>query len=196
MIKGMAQLFQSVAYVPRHANGNLEHPDVERGIISSWNKRTIFVKFEEQISRVGWVDAQAKGCDPDDLQVCAVSPMLLLPHASASDLGVAVIGVEKVPLDTAEITTQINQYLHSFLPPKFDEASRELVCFLCGTILSGILGSFSWGLTTGEGFCGSCDYIARGLHIITVAGFKLTIPNVILQYHPSVLTMHPDEEKT
>lgn len=34
-----------VTYIPRHANGNASHPDVERGHISSFNESTVFVKY-------------------------------------------------------------------------------------------------------------------------------------------------------
>ena len=35
-----------VTYIPTHANGNASHPDVERGRISSFNERTLWVRFK------------------------------------------------------------------------------------------------------------------------------------------------------
>lgn len=37
----------SVVYIPTHANGNINHPDVEYGKISSFNDVTVFVKYDE-----------------------------------------------------------------------------------------------------------------------------------------------------
>lgn len=34
-----------VTYIPTHANGDTNHPDSERGVISSFNDVTIFVRF-------------------------------------------------------------------------------------------------------------------------------------------------------
>ncbi len=57
-----------VRYVPHHANGDQSHPDCEIGIVHSINSSgTVFVKFDKQIQRIGWADAQAQGCDPDSL---------------------------------------------------------------------------------------------------------------------------------
>ena len=46
-------------YVPRHANGNLQHPDVEQGIVTSVNNQWVFVRFGG--------DATPKACDARDL---------------------------------------------------------------------------------------------------------------------------------
>jgi len=57
-----------VRYVPHHANGDQSHPDCETGIVYCVNVGgTVFVKFDKQIQRIGWADAQAQGCDPDSL---------------------------------------------------------------------------------------------------------------------------------
>lgn len=42
-----------VIYVPYHAHGNTEHPDSERGLVSSWVKGrdgrvTVFVRYSGQ----------------------------------------------------------------------------------------------------------------------------------------------------
>lgn len=37
-----------VTYVPRHANGDASHPDVERGHISSFNDVSIWVRYKSQ----------------------------------------------------------------------------------------------------------------------------------------------------
>ena len=41
-----------VAYIPYHANGNINHPDVEYGEVTSMNKEYVFVRFgNEEISK-------------------------------------------------------------------------------------------------------------------------------------------------
>lgn len=56
-----------VAYVPMHANGNLMHPDVEDGVVSSKNDRFVFVKYHKQVSNLGWEGATAQATRPEDL---------------------------------------------------------------------------------------------------------------------------------
>lgn len=56
-----------VSYVPMHANGNTEHPDVEHGVVSSVGRKYVFVKFEQSIRLNGVKNATAKACDPDTL---------------------------------------------------------------------------------------------------------------------------------
>jgi len=58
---------QRVAYVPLHANGDLKHPDVERGAVSSKNHVNVFVKFDKQVKKFGWEGTTAQACDPRDL---------------------------------------------------------------------------------------------------------------------------------
>ena len=37
-----------VTYIPTHANGNINHPDCEHGIISSFNEQNIRVRYKAQ----------------------------------------------------------------------------------------------------------------------------------------------------
>lgn len=37
-----------VRYVPNHAHGDLNHPDCELGIVTSWNEAAVFVRYGEQ----------------------------------------------------------------------------------------------------------------------------------------------------
>lgn len=50
----------SVRYVPRHAGNNLNHPDVEQGVVSSKNDLFAFVKF-------GASNTGSQACNPGDL---------------------------------------------------------------------------------------------------------------------------------
>lgn len=56
-----------VAYIPMHAHGDLKHPDVERGAVSSKNDRYIFVRFDAAVARLGWDGATSQSCRPEDL---------------------------------------------------------------------------------------------------------------------------------
>lgn len=47
-----------VTYIPDHANGNMSHPDCEKGIISSYNENYIFVRFRSPNSQA---------CRPENL---------------------------------------------------------------------------------------------------------------------------------
>lgn len=41
-----------MAYIPYHANGNINHPDVEYGEVTGMNKEYVFVRFgNEEISK-------------------------------------------------------------------------------------------------------------------------------------------------
>ena len=35
-----------VTYIPNHANGDVNHKDCERGVLSSFNDFTVFVRFK------------------------------------------------------------------------------------------------------------------------------------------------------
>lgn len=50
---------RAVLYVPTHANGDIAHPDVERGVVVRANESTVFVLFHG--------DTNPKGCYPWNL---------------------------------------------------------------------------------------------------------------------------------
>lgn len=52
----------SVYYVPLHAAGDLQHPDVERGVVTSLGSLYVFVRFDSQPA-----DTPGKACDVTDL---------------------------------------------------------------------------------------------------------------------------------
>jgi len=60
---------QIVVYVPGHAKGDKNHPDCETGIVSSLNDTNVFVKFNSNVSVLGWDGATAQPCYPDSLVI-------------------------------------------------------------------------------------------------------------------------------
>ena len=50
-----------VRYVPMHAHGDLNHPDCEIGIVTSWNDEFVFVRYRG--------NEHSKATKPDDLTV-------------------------------------------------------------------------------------------------------------------------------
>jgi hypothetical protein len=49
-----------VLYVPHHANGDTNHPDCERGVVTSTNEVNVFVRYG---ARTG-----SQATSPEDLQ--------------------------------------------------------------------------------------------------------------------------------
>jgi hypothetical protein len=56
-----------VRYIPGHAFGDLDHEDCEDGTVSSQNGTCVFVRFDAQVEKLGWLETTAQGCDPRDL---------------------------------------------------------------------------------------------------------------------------------
>lgn len=56
-----------VVYVPTHAHGDRSHEDCRWGNVSSVNHHCVFVKFDEQVSKLGWEGTTSQGCQPEDL---------------------------------------------------------------------------------------------------------------------------------
>lgn len=57
-----------VAYVPTHAAGDINHPAVEYGFISSQSSSFVFVKFDKELEKFGWDGTTSKACRIEDLQ--------------------------------------------------------------------------------------------------------------------------------
>ena len=56
-----------VVYIPVHADSDENHPDCERGEVTSTNTRFVFVKFDQYVKKLGWDGVTPKACDPSDL---------------------------------------------------------------------------------------------------------------------------------
>jgi hypothetical protein len=50
-----------VVYVPNHAHGDIAHPDVERGVVTSINPYFVFVRYGNETG--------AKATSPNDLRI-------------------------------------------------------------------------------------------------------------------------------
>ena len=58
-----------VAYLPGHAFGDINHPDVEYGTVSSLGRiNNAFVKFDQHVKKFGWEGATSQSCDLSDLR--------------------------------------------------------------------------------------------------------------------------------
>lgn len=56
---------------------------------------------------------------------------------------------------------------------------------VCGSWLGGILGTFDWGITHGEGRCAACGHPCRAYHRVVAEGWgELDLPLGALPYHP------------
>lgn len=60
-----------VVYIPGHAKGDRNHPDCERGTVSSANEHAVFVKFDAQLEKFGWEGTTSQGCNRQDLALIA-----------------------------------------------------------------------------------------------------------------------------
>ena len=78
MKRGKFRKGKRVVYVPTHAHQNFNHPDCERGVVSSVNDKFVFVKFDIEAYNnhgtkfdvkmmTGDEDYTAQACDPRDL---------------------------------------------------------------------------------------------------------------------------------
>jgi hypothetical protein len=53
---------ERVIYVPRHAEGDVAHPDCERGTVTSIRGETVWVRFDANVAALGWDGATSKSC--------------------------------------------------------------------------------------------------------------------------------------
>ena len=59
-----------VIYVPSHAEGNINHPDAEYGIVKRWNDKFIFVNYVKN----GIPQMTAQATRPEDLYLEGKGP--------------------------------------------------------------------------------------------------------------------------
>jgi hypothetical protein len=86
----------------------------------------------------------------------------------------------------------LDKYFSQFvaLPIKDDEDGKPQVqtqkCAGCGEMLTGIFGTWRWGIAHGAGLCGGCGWPSYGHHFIRDENGEdvVTLRGVILQVHP------------
>lgn len=111
-----------------------------------------------------------------------------LPHCSSDDVLTleAMDAGEDTRKLVAEYKDTLDHYFASFVPGN--------LCPLCGSQISGILGTFTWGTVVGEGYCSHCTWPCRGLHDPKKPSgesvFVQTLP-ITLAYHPTVVAFAP-----
>lgn len=117
--------------------------------------------------------------------------------------------MDAAKLDELKAARMPRLYWRTILAPEWDETTEEGrawvaaldayfvhfvrfgKCVACGEHLTGLFGSFRWGLANGEGECGACGYPARGIHR-NVGPIKSL--HLALQYHPDELAISADPE--
>ena len=62
-----------VIYVPSHANGDVNHPDCEYGIVKSWNDSFVFVNYVTN----GIPQLTAQATRPEDLYLDGKADLLI-----------------------------------------------------------------------------------------------------------------------
>lgn len=92
-----------------------------------------------------------------------------------------------------DLRKSISDYLSVFAEPNDDGK-----CLKCGTVQGGlmsvILGGFVYGLQHGEGRCSKCGWPGRANHYFKDKdGKDIGSINIILQYHPDVVTEPKDK---
>jgi hypothetical protein len=55
-----------VVYVPTHAEGDLDHPDCEYGVVSSTDNVFVFVRYWPSLEYTGW-NITSQATSPEDL---------------------------------------------------------------------------------------------------------------------------------
>lgn len=114
-----------------------------------------------------------------------------VPHASCETIGLVLKGEAS---DLERGRRIMDAYFRDFTAPRHEIGDPLALarCVRCERTLSGIFGTFTWGLCSGEGYCSNCNYPARAFHRIGEDGDKgkcyATLNDYILQYHPLVLS--------
>ncbi len=121
------------------------------------------------------------------------TPGIKIPEVEVCTI--ADIGFEITGSDAPLLIAAINKYLSVFAKPVRRNGGAEFVvgsheCLKCGKPLSGLLGTFQWGLVNGEGSCSECGWPARAYHEPADDEGKIfdRILEIVLQYHPDNVT--------
>lgn len=105
-------------------------------------------------------------------------PSLDLPKACAEDVLKLDAADPEAEIEAQAIRECCDSYFAQFVPGPD--------CPMCGRRLTGVAGSFVWGLHYGEGKCVNCNWPCRARHNPKRGGnpiFASDLP-VVLAYHP------------
>lgn len=116
-----------------------------------------------------------------------------LPICSMEDIGLEITGPDAAPYIAA-----MEEYLSVFAQPVGCDGRNgdtewlvgTCLCLKCLRGLDGAMGTFEWGLASGEGKCGECGWPCRAHHNPRLNGeavFNRPLEKV-LQYHPNHVT--------
>lgn len=104
----------------------------------------------------------------------------VIAHCQVADILTIKAGAEG-----HQVIADLTEYLKPFaapiypdgVPPAEDDFAglRGPQCLKCKKPLSGLLGTFQWGIAHGEGRCANCGWPARAYHYIKLSdGTELT----------------------
>jgi hypothetical protein len=90
-----------------------------------------------------------------------------------------------------DIKEALDKYFSSFisLEEVCKDKNTNQTCYSCQSDLTGIFGTFQFGLVYGEGGCSKCLWPCRSIHhLIDNQGKEIgIIRNFVLQYHPDLV---------
>ena len=107
---------------------------------------------------------------------------------TVEDIGLKLTGPDALPYIAA-----MNDYLAAFAKPIQRDHGEEnwltgsRLCLKCLRVLDGVLGTFQWGLASGEGKCSKCGWPCRAHHVPKLDGENIFdgVLEQMLQYHPN-----------
>lgn len=114
-----------------------------------------------------------------------------IPKCVICDIGLQITGE-----DAPSIVASMNEYLSRFAAPIHGEGITTYRCLKCDLGLSGMLGTFQWGIASGEGECSHCGWPCRAHHYPKHGADDIFdgALQVILQYHPDHVTINQSED--
>lgn len=108
--------------------------------------------------------------------------MVTLPRLRCS---AADVGIEFKDDAPPELREALDEYFGAFLKPERSAVGSGLLCVCGERITAPLIGSFTWGLSHGEGFCGECGRPARAYHRPRDRHGEILSMSIVLVYLPT-----------
>ena len=88
-----------------------------------------------------------------------------------------------------KVTEYFSRFVHAEQQENPNLITGGVDCIGCGRHLNGFLGTFTWGIAYGHGFCSSCGYPYVAIHRILDDDKEpiLQINNMLLAVHPRLV---------